>query len=324
MKGRSAMRVFVTGATGFIGSAVVAELVEAGHEVVGLTRSATGARFLLDVGAKAHRGDLADLKSLHRGAAASDGVIHTAFIHGVRQASLASRLGVILGGRPTGIVARFVKLATQTDRRAVETLGAALEGANRPFVNAFPTMAMMSGHLATEDDAPDPNAPGGARAPSETATLALASRGVRASVVRLPPSVHNETRQGLVRYMIETARASHVSGLVGDGLNRWPAVHVLDAARLFRLALENGAAGARYHAVGEEGLPLKTIAETIGRGLDAPVVEKPASHFGFIAPFVAVDNPASSALTQERLGWRPAHRGLIADIEAGLSTRADK
>jgi len=318
------MRVFVTGATGFIGSAVVAALIEAGHEVVGLTRSANGAKSLLAAGAKAHRGDLADLKSLHRGAAASDGVIHTAFIHGVQQTSLSARLGVILGGSPAGIVARFVRLAVQTDRRAVETLGAALVGGNRPLVNAFPTMAMMSGRLATEDDSPDPNAPGGARTPSETVTLALASRGVRASVVRLPPSVHNEVRQGLVRHMIETARASHVSGLVGDGLNRWPAVHVLDAALLFRLALEKGVAGARYHAVGEEGVQLKSIAETIGRRLDMPVVEKPASHFGFIAPFVAVDNPASSALTQERLGWRPTHPGLIADIEAGLSTKADK
>jgi nucleoside-diphosphate-sugar epimerase len=317
------MRVFVTGATGFIGSAVVTELIEAGHEVVGLTRSAAGARSLLDAGAKAHRGDLADLKSLHRGAAASDGVIHTAFIHGVQQTNLSSRLGVILGGSPSGIVARFVKFATQTDRRAVETLGGALEGGARPFVNAFPTMAMMSGRLATEDDAPDPNAAGGARAASETATLALASHGVRASVVRLPPSVHNEARQGLVRYMIETARASQVSGLPGDGLNRWPAVHVLDAALLFRLALEKGDAGARYHAVGEEGVPLKTIAETIGRRLNLPVVEKPASHFGFIAPFVPIDNPASSALTQKRLGWRPTHRGLIADIEAGLSIKAD-
>ena len=312
------MRVFVTGATGFIGSAVVATLVEAGHEVVGLTRSAAGARFLVAAGAKAHHGDLADLKSLHRGAAASDGVIHTAFIHGVQQTSLSSRLGVILGGPPSGIVARFIGHATQTDRRAVETLGAALTGGNRPLVNAFPTMAMTSGRFATEDDAPDPTAPGGARAASETATLALASRGVRASVVRLPPSVHNEGRQGLVRYMIETARKSQVSGLVGDGLNRWPAVHVLDAALLFRLALEKGVARARYHAIGEEGVPLKAIAETIGRRLHVPVVHKPASHFGFIAPFVAVDNPASSALTQERLGWRPIHRGLIADVEAGL------
>ena len=209
----------------------------------------------------------------------------------------------------------------ETDRRAVETLGAALAGTNRPLVNAFPTMAMMSGRLATEDDAPDPSAPGGGRIPSETATLALASRGVRASVVRLPPSVHNEVRQGLVRFMIETARKSQVSGVVGDGLNRWPAVHVLDAAQLFRLALETGAAGARYHAVAEEGVPLKSIAETIGRGLNVPVVERPASHFGFIASFVPVDNPASSALTQQRLGWRPTHAGLIADIEAGLSTK---
>jgi len=315
------MRVFVTGATGFIGSAVVAELIGAGHEVVGLTRSATGVRSLQDAGAKAHRGDLTDLKSLHRGAAASDGVIHTAFIHGVQQTSLSSRMGVILGGSPSGIVARFISFATKTDRRAVETLGAALAGGSRPLVNAFPTMAMMSGRLATEDDAPDSGAPGGARAPSETATLALASRGVRASVVRLPPSVHNAVRQGLVRYMIETARASHLSGYPGDGLNRWPAVHVLDAALLFRLALEKGVAGARYHAVGEEGVPLKHIAETIGRRLDVPVVEKPASHFGFIAPFVPVDNPASSALTRERLGWRPTHPELIADIEAGLSAK---
>jgi len=318
------MRVFVTGATGFVGSAVVAELIGAGHEVVGLTRSETGAKSLRDAGAKAHRGDLADLESLRRGAAESDGVIHTAFIHGVQQTRLSSRLGVILGGSPNSIVARFISFATQTDRRAVETLGAALAGGSRPFVNAFPTMAMMSGRLATEDDAPDLGAPGGARATSETATLVLASRGVRASVVRLPPSVHNEVRQGLVRYMIETARKSHVSGFVGDGLNRWAAVHVLDAALLFRLALEKGAPGARYHAVGEEGIALKTIAETIGRGLNVPVVEKPASHFGFIAPFVPVDNPASSALTQERLGWRPTHRALIADVEAGLSAAGAK
>jgi nucleoside-diphosphate-sugar epimerase len=312
------MRVFVTGATGFIGSAVVTALIEGGHEVVGLARSEAGARSLVAAGAKAHRGDLADVRSLHRGAAASDGVIHTAFIHGVQQTGLSARLRVILGGPPSRLVARFIRYATQADRLAVETLGAALEGGNRPLVNAFPTMAMASGRIATEDDAPDPKAPGGARAVSEAATLALASRGVRASIVRLPPSVHNEIRQGLVRYMIETARKSHVSGMVGDGLNRWPAVHVRDAAMLFRLALEKGAAGSRYHAVGEEGVRFKTIAETIGRGLNVPVAQKPAGHFGFIAPFVGIDNPASSALTQERLGWRPMHRGLIEDVEAGL------
>jgi nucleoside-diphosphate-sugar epimerase len=293
-KGEIVMRVFITGATGFVGSAVVQELINAGHQVLGMARSDAGAKSLIDAGAQVHRGDLEDLESLRSGAALSDGVIHTAFNHD------------------------FSKYATncEADRRAIEALGSALVGSQRPLIVTSGTgIVVTPGRLATEEDAPASAIP---RSASEEAADALTARDVRVSVVRLP-QVHDRVKQGLVSYLIAVAREKGVSAFVGDGLNRWPAVPLLDAARLYRLALEKGSTGARYHAVDEEGVPLRKIADAIGRGLKVPVVAKSAGeaagHFGWLGSFVGLDCPASSAQTQERLGWRPTgHSGLIADL----------
>lgn len=299
------MKVFVTGATGFIGSAVVSELLEAGHKVVGLARSDKSAAALTAAGAEVHRGALDDLDSLRSGAAAADGVIHLAYIHEFSHASISTRLGIMFGGSPRGIVSRFMAAAAGADRRAIETLGTALAGPDRALVVAFPTMALSPGRLATEKDTPDRRAAGRPRSPSEEAALAMASRGVRASMVRLPPVVHGAGDRGLIPRLIGIARKSGVSAYVGDGHNRWPAVHRLDAAHLFRLALEKGEAGARYHAVAEEGVPILDIANVIGRRLKVQVAAKSpkevARHFGWLAPFLSADNPVSSALTQELL-----------------------
>jgi nucleoside-diphosphate-sugar epimerase len=289
------MRVFLTGATGFIGTAVVKELIEAGHQVLGLARSDAGAKSLIAAGAQAHRGDVEDLESLRRGAAASDGVIHTAFIHDFSK----------------------FEANCEIDRRAVAALGSELAGSDRPLIVTSGTaVAYTPGRPSTEEDAPNSPMP---RVASEQAADAAAAKGVRVSVMRLP-QVHDPVKQGLITYLIAVAREKGVSAYIGEGLNRWPAVHVLDAAHLYRLALEKGPAGARYNAVAEEGVPLREIAETIGRGLNVPVVskspEQAAEHFGWLGFFAAHDIPASSALTQQRLGWRPAGPSLIADLNA--------
>lgn len=319
------MRVFVTGATGFIGSAVVRELIEAGHEVTGLVRSAEAAAKLEAAGANAQHGGIEDLASLTRGASTADGVIHTAFFHAFSHASLATRLRVMLGGSPAHIVKRFMTAAVEADRRAIETLGNALRGDQRSLVIAFPTMAMTQGRLAVETDLADPNAVGGLRARSEEAALALAARGVKPTIVRLPPSVHDKTRQGLVTQLIAIARKKRVSAyVIGDSENRWGAVHRLDSSRLFRLALEQGEAAACYHAVAEEGIPLRAIAEAIGSHLGLRVEglspKDAPKHFGWLAPFVGVDNPVSSELTEQRLSWQPIHPRLMADVATALQS----
>jgi nucleoside-diphosphate-sugar epimerase len=274
----------------------VRELIDAGHQVLGLARSDAGAKALIEAGAQVHRGDLEDLASLRSGAAMSEGVIHTAFIHDFSK----------------------FKENCEIDRLAIEALGSALAGSDRPLIVTSGTgVAFAPGRLATEEDAPAPTSviP---RSASEEAADAMASRGVRVSVVRLP-QVHNRVKQGLVSYAIAIAREKGISAFVGDGLSRWPAVHLLDAAHLYRLALEKGLAGARYHAVDEEGVRLREIADAIGRVLNVPVVAKSpedaAAHFGWLGFFVGFDAPASSALTQERLGWRlTGQPGLIADL----------
>jgi nucleoside-diphosphate-sugar epimerase len=299
------MKIFVTGATGFIGSAIVRELIDAGHQVLGMARSDSGAKSLTAAGAQVHRGELDDLESLRSGAAAADGVIHTAFIHDISHASVSTRFQIVLGGLRRGTPSSFMTKVIETDKRAIDALGTALAGSGRPLIVTSGTMGLTPGRLATEEDRHDPERP--TRAPSEDAALALVAHGVQALVVRLAPSVHGDSDHGFVPRLIEIARKKGVSAYVGDGLNRWPAVHRFDAARLFRLALEKGSAGARYHGVAQEGVPFREIAKVIGRRLHVPVVskspEEAAGHFSHLAPFVSVDNPTSSKLTQEQLGW---------------------
>ncbi len=290
------MRVFVTGATGFIGSQIVPELLKAGHRVLGLTRSDAGARSLAAAGAEAHRGDVEDLESLRSGAAKSDGVIHTAFNHDF---------------------SKFVQNC-ENDRLAIEAMGEALAGSNRPLLITSGTGmgSVAQGQLATEDFF-NPNAPNPRKA-SEIAGIAVAERGVNVSVVRLP-QVHDPLKQGLITYLVQIAREKGVSAYLGDGLNRWPAAHVLDVARLYRLALEKAVPGSRYHAVAEEGISVREMAAVIGRRLKVPAVsiapDQAAAHFGWLGMFADHDMPASSALTRERLGWHPTGPGLIADLE---------
>jgi len=314
------MKVFVTGATGLLGFAIVNELIAAGHQVTGLARSDASAKKLTDAGAKVLRGEIEDLEVLRMGAAAADGVIHTAFYHQISHLPLKTRLKVFLGGLPNGIVDRFLKAALDADRRALETMGNALRGSGRPLVGTFGTMGMKPGTVATEDQSYDPSSAGAARGGTEETMRKMASQGVRTAIVRLPPIVHGENdRNGFVPFLIKTARKKNESVYIGDGANRWGAVHKLDAARLFRLVLEKGSAGAAYHAVAEQGIPFREIAQAIGETLNVPVVSKApvdaAKQFGFLALFVPVDNPVSSVQTRESMGWLPTHPDLLADLQ---------
>jgi nucleoside-diphosphate-sugar epimerase len=303
------MRVFVTGASGWIGSAVVPELLGAGHRVLGLARSDASAAALAAAGAEVRRGNLDDLDSLRNAAAESDGVIHLAFKHE------SAFSGDFQG-------------AADADRRAVETLGAALAGSGRPLLIASGTLGLAPGRVATERDGhgSDPAVAGlGAGPRTRWATaelvLSLASRNVRSSVVRLPPTNHGDGDHGFIAALVGIARAKGVSGYIGDGSNRWPAVHRLDSGHLFKLAIDGAPAGSTLHAVADEGVPVRDIAEVIGRHLRLPVVSiepgEAREHFTWLADFLAADSPASSQLTRELLGWRPTQQGLLEDLDRG-------
>ncbi|MFI0900263.1 SDR family oxidoreductase [Streptomyces sp. NPDC020983] len=296
------MRVFVTGASGHLGSAVVPELLHAGHQVVGLARSDTSAAALTAAGAEVHRGDLDDLDGLAAAAAAADGVIHLAFKH-------------------EAMFAGDFDSAVTADLRAVEALADALAGTGKPLVATSGTMLLAFAGLqgaATEADVMD----AGPRIDAENAVVALAERGIRSSVVRLSPTVHSTLdHKGFIPTLISLARSKGVSAYAGDGANRWPAVHTLDAARLYRLALESATAGSRLHGVDDQGVPFREIAEAIGRGLNLPVAGIPATgadaHFGFLSGHVTADNPSSNVLTRDILGWKPVQPGLIEDLGQG-------
>lgn len=289
------MRIFVTGASGFIGSAVVAELIGAGHQVVGLARSDSSAQAVADAGAEVHRGSLDDVDSLRRAAETSDGAIHLAFVHDFNDFSTAAEL----------------------DRKAIETLGDTFAGSDRPLVVAGGILWLLPGHTLTEKQAAPPDLPRF----SEQAVLAFADRGVRAAVLRLPPSVHGEGDHGFVPRLIEVAREKGVSAYPDDGANRWPAVHRLDAARAFRLAVESAPAGSILQATDDDGVPVRAIAETIGKHLGLPVTsvapDAAYDHFGWIGPLFSVDAPATSDRTRELLGWQPTQAGLLDDLDAG-------
>lgn len=300
------MRVFVTGASGWIGSAVVPELIGAGHRVVGLARSDASAAALDAAGVEVRHGTLDDLDVLRDAAAESDGVIHLAFKHDVAFGE-----------------GRFLD-AANADRQAVEVFGDALAGSDRPFVLASGLVGLAPGRVATERDGAEVAEWGegpSVRQGTARLTLSLADRGVRSSIVRLPPTVHGDGDKGFVASLVGTARDKGVSGYIGDGANRWPAGHVLDAAHLFRLALEKAPAGSALHANADEGVPLRAIAEVIGRHLDLPVAsiapQDAVGHFGWLAAIAGTDSPASSALTRELLGWHPTQAGLLDDLDKG-------
>jgi len=289
------MRVFVTGASGWIGSAVVPELLGAGHQVLGLARSDDSAAAIAAAGAEVLRGDLNDLDTLRAGAAGSDGVIHLAFIHDFTD----------------------FEASVTADRHAIETMGGALEGSGKPLVIASGTPA-LPGRVATERDESAPGSPVAGRMENARAALGMAARGVRSSVVGLPRTVHGDgDRHGFIARLVGIARDTGVSGYVGDGSSRWPAVHVLDAGHLFRLAVERAPAGSRLHAVGDEGVPIRDIAEEIGRHLNVPAASVPAGDLGFLGQVLSIDQPASATLTRELLGWRPVQPGLIEDMDKG-------
>ena len=289
------MRIFVTGATGFIGSAVVTELIGAGHQVVGLARSDSSAQAVAEAGAEVYRGSLDDPDSLRQAAETSDGAIHLAFHHDFDDFATAAEL----------------------DRKAIETLGDTFAGSDRPLVAAGGILWLLPGQTLTEEQAAPPDLPRF----SEQAVLAFADRGVRAAVLRLPPSVHGEGDHGFVPRLIEVAREKGVSAYPGAGANRWPAVHRLDAALAFRLAVESAPAGAILHATDDEGVPVRAVADTIGRHLGLPMTsvdpEAAYDHFGWIGPLFSIDAPATSTGTRELLGWRPTQAGLLDDLDAG-------
>jgi nucleoside-diphosphate-sugar epimerase len=302
------MRVFVTGASGWIGSAVVPELINSGHQVVGLARSDESAQALVEAGVEVQRGTLDDLDVLHAVASSSDGVIHLAFKH-----------ELAFGGDFLG--------AAAADRQAVETFADALAGTDRPFVLASGLLGISPGQVATERDghvSPDPARVGEGpltRWATAEYVLSLASKGIRSSIVRLSPTNHGDGDNGFMATIVAIAREKRLSGYVGDGSNRWPAVHRLDSARLFALALDDAPAGSTLHAVSDEGVPIRQVAEVIGRHLNVPVAsiatEDAADHFTWLAHFIAMDSPASSALTRELLSWQPAQSGLLADLDEG-------
>jgi len=289
------MRVFVTGASGFIGSAVAENLLAAGHQVVGLARSDASAKLLESLGVEVLRGSLDDLDSIKHGAANSDGVIHCAFVHNFAD------------------YANSVK----KDQLAIQTIGAALEGTNRPFIISSGILGVSVNRIATEQD--QANSEMLPRALAEEITVSFSSKDVRSSVIRLPPSVHGKGDHGFIPMLTAIAREKGVSAYFGDGLNRWPAVHRLDVAQLYRLALEKGTAGAIYHGIADEGIPFRDIAEVIGKHLNVPVVSKPIAeandHFGWIGRVVPYDSPASSKHTQHELGWQPTQISLLSDVE---------
>lgn len=298
---RIPMRVFVTGASGWVGSAVTAELIAAGHEVVGLARSDASADAITAAGATVQRGDIADLDSLRAGAGGADGVIHTAFIHDFTAHADAAAV----------------------DFAAVQLFGDVLEGSDRPLVIA----SGILGAVSIETDRPDPATSWSPRLLTEQTLLGFAERGVRSSAVRLAPTVHGDGDHGFIAALIGIDRKKGNSGYIGDGTTRWPAVHRLDAAHLFCLALEKAPAGSVLHAIDDEGIPLREIAEVIGRHLDVPVVsvapEDAVEHFDWLGRFLSIDSPASSAITREQFGWTPTHPGLIADLELGHYFRVE-
>ena len=289
------MRVLVTGATGFIGSAIVDDLLAAGHQVVGLARSDTSAKLLESRGVEVLRGSLDDLDILKHGAANSDGVIHCAFIH-----DFTDYAGSV-----------------KKDQLAIQTFGAALEGTNRPLVISSGILGLANNRIATEQD--QANLEKLPRGLAEEITVSFSSKDVRSSVIRLPPSVHGKGDHGFIPRIIAIAREKGVSAYIGDGLNRWPSVHRVDVAQLYRLALEKGAAGSRYHGVADEGIPFRDIAEVIGKQLNLPVVSKPIEeaigHFGFLGRFIQFDSPASSKHTKQEFGWQPTQNSLLTDME---------